>query len=204
MTNNWIGRLAKLYAEQSTSASQAWQLAEWFVSGLAGHWLYLVAGNHDLWSGSGDPIKWITRRADALYKASECRLELQLPNGQRPRINARHDFVGHSMWNPAHGPMKALHLGVRDHVAVCGDRHVSAYSVLKCPESGITMHAIRVATYKIFDRYAQERGGPKEQIVEARDGVPVAAPSCAICIPRLPSPARTTTFSVLALNPNYF
>ena len=30
-TNNWVGRLARLYAEQSTSAAQAWKLAEWFI-----------------------------------------------------------------------------------------------------------------------------------------------------------------------------
>jgi hypothetical protein len=158
LTNNWIGRLARLYAEQSTSAKQAWQLAEWYVQQLRGKWLYLIGGNHDAWSGQGDPLKWITRQNDALYKASECRLELRLPNGQKPRINARHDFSGHSMWNPAHGPMKALTMGVRDHVAIAGHKHESAYSLLKCPETGITMHAIKVSTYKTFDRYAKERG----------------------------------------------
>ena len=31
-TNNWTGRLARLYGEQSTSAAQSWKLAEWFVN----------------------------------------------------------------------------------------------------------------------------------------------------------------------------
>lgn len=158
MSNNWIGRLARLYAEQSTSAKQAWRLVEWFVASNGGKWLYLVGGNHDLWSGAGDPVQWITRQQDALYRASECRISLQFPNGQVCRVNARHDFAGGSMWNPAHGPMKALTLGVRDHVAICGHKHESAYGVLKDPDSGITMHAIRVASYKVYDRFAQEKG----------------------------------------------
>jgi hypothetical protein len=31
-TNNWTGRLARLYADQSTSAAQAWRIAEWLVN----------------------------------------------------------------------------------------------------------------------------------------------------------------------------
>jgi biotin operon repressor len=158
MTNNWVGRLARLYADQSTTAKQAWTLAEWLVKSMDGHWLYLVGGNHDAWSGAGDPLIWITRQAGALYKASECRMELQFPNGKTCRVNARHDFAGGSMWNPAHAPMKALTMGVRDHVAICGHKHESAMGVLKCPATGIVMHAIRVASYKVFDRFAMEKG----------------------------------------------
>lgn len=158
MSNNWVGRLARLYADQSTSAKQAWALVEWFINLNRGKWLYMVGGNHDAWSGAGDPLNWITRQNDALYKASECRLEMQMPGGRQVRINARHDFAGGSQWNPAHGPMKALTMGVRDHVAICGHKHESAYGVLKCPTSGITMHAIRVASYKTYDRYAKDKG----------------------------------------------
>jgi hypothetical protein len=155
-TNNWVGRLARLYAEQSTSAPQAWQLAEWFV-GLC-PWLYMIGGNHDLWSGAGDPMKWIARQNNALYKSSEARIALKFPNKAVVRVNARHDFAGSSIWNPAHGPMKAVQMGVRDHIAIAGHKHESAYGVLKDPDSGITMHAVKVASYKVFDRYAKERG----------------------------------------------
>ena len=53
ITNNWIGRLAHLYSQQSTTACEAWRLAEWFI-GEVRDWLYLVGGNHDAWSGAGD------------------------------------------------------------------------------------------------------------------------------------------------------
>jgi len=155
-TNNWVGRLAKLYGEQATSAAQAWRLAEWFVNRC--NWLYMIGGNHDLWSGSGDPLRWIAKQQDALYKSSEARLALRFPNGLEVRINARHDHSGSSIWNPAHGPMKAALMGTRDHLYVAGHKHESAYSVLKDAISGITMHACKVASYKIYDRYAKERG----------------------------------------------
>ena len=154
--NNWTGRLARLYGEQATSAAQAWRLAEWFVGRC--DWLYMIGGNHDLWSGAGDPLKWIAKQQNALYKSSEARIALRFPNGQEVRVNARHDHVGSSIWNPAHGPMKAAIMGTRDHLYVAGHKHESAYSVLKDPISGITMHALKVSSYKIYDRFAKERG----------------------------------------------
>ena len=155
-TNNWVGRLARLYADQSTSAAQAWRLAEWFVGRC--DWLYMIGGNHDLWSGSGDPLKWIAKQHNTLYRASEARIALKFPNGLQVRVNARHDHAGSSIWNPAHGPMKAAMLGTRDHIYVAGHKHESAYSVLKDPIEGITMHALKVASYKVYDRYAKDKG----------------------------------------------
>lgn len=156
LTNNWIGRLARLYAEQGTSAKHAWALAEWFISEQP--WLYMIAGNHDAWSGEGDPIKWIARQGRALYQSSEVRLELSFPNGNKVRINARHDFAGHSQYNPVHGQTKATMFGVRDHIAVSGHRHASGYGILKDPQSGIVSHLLQIASYKIFDRFARDKG----------------------------------------------
>ena len=155
-TNNWVGRLARLYGEQATSAAQAWKLAEWFVDRC--RWLYMLGGNHDAWSGSGDPLKWIARQQNTMYKSSEARIALKFPNGAEVRVNARHDHAGSSIWNPAHGPMKAAMLGTRDHIYVAGHKHESAYSVLKDPINGITMHLLKVASYKVYDRFAKEKG----------------------------------------------
>ncbi len=155
-TNNWVGRLARLYGEQATSAAQAWKLAEWFVDRC--RWLYMLGGNHDAWSGSGDPLKWIARQQNTMYKSSEARIALKFPNGAEVRVNARHDHAGSSVWNPAHGPMKAAMLGTRDHIYVAGHKHESAYSVLKDPINGITMHLLKVASYKVYDRFAKEKG----------------------------------------------
>lgn len=110
------------------------------------------------WLGAGDPLRWITKQQDALYKAAEARIALRFPNGMEVRVNARHDHSGSSIWNPAHGPMKAAIMGTRDHIYVAGHKHESAYSVLKDAITGITMHAVKVASYKVYDRYAKDRG----------------------------------------------
>lgn len=160
--NNWIGRLGRLYGEQSTSARESWRLTEHFISKVK--WLYLVGGNHDAWSGSGDPLEWIVSQQNALYANSGVRMNLIFPNKKHVRINARHNFAGHSMWNTAHGISKAVHMGFRDHVLTAGHTHVSGYQVLKCPASGLISHALRIASYKEIDRYAVEKGLPDQNV----------------------------------------
>ena len=76
--NNWIGRLQALYGQQSTSAKESWRLTEHFVNQV--EWLYLVAGNHDVWSGDGDPLEFIMREHSGVYEQWGARLNLTFPN----------------------------------------------------------------------------------------------------------------------------
>jgi hypothetical protein len=160
--NNWIGRLARLWGEQSTSARDARVLAEWLLKACP--WLFLVQGNHDCWSGADDPIEWIAAQIHALAQPFQVRMELGFPNGKRVRVNARHDFKGRSLYNAAHGVMRAAKFGWRDHLLVCGHTHVSGYAPLKDPSSGLISHAIRVASYKVFDAHAIASGFDDENI----------------------------------------
>lgn len=157
-SNNWVGRLARLYGQQTTSAAEAWVLVEWLIRAV--RWLYLVGGNHDAWSGAGDPIKWMAAQARVQYEAHGMRLGLTFPNGRVIRVNARHDFTGHSQWNTAHGPAKAVQMGWRDHILTCGHLHTSGYNILRDPATGLISHALRVGSYKTHDRYAEEKGLP--------------------------------------------
>lgn len=156
VTNNWVGRLMRLYADQSTTAAEAWALAEWFVGRC--DWLYLVRGNHDLWSGAGDPLNWITRSRVGVSENVKARLGLQFPNGRDVRVHVRHSFPGHSQWNAAHGVSKAAQMTWKDHILVCGHKHVSALNVNRDAQTGILSHCVQVASYKIHDRYADELG----------------------------------------------
>jgi hypothetical protein len=166
LQNNWIGRLARLWAAQGTSAKQAWQLVEWMCEYI--EWLYMVGGNHDAWSGTGDPLKWIMAQAGTAFDYSGVRLNLKFPNGKCVRVNARHDFSGHSMWNPAHGPFKAIQGGWRDHILTCGHKHTSFLGgPLKDPSTGLLSWAIRCAGYKTFDHYAEEKGLPDQNAFPA-------------------------------------
>lgn len=161
-TNNWVGRLERLYGQQSTSAAEAWALAEWFIREL--DWLIFLDGNHGAWSGAGDPVKWILRGNPGIHGGMSARVNLIFPDRRAVRINARHDFKGTSQWNTAHGPAKAAQMGWRDHVLTCGHLHTSGYNIVKCPATGLLSHAIRVASYKTHDRYADELGLPNQNI----------------------------------------
>lgn len=161
-TNNWIGKLARLYAEQGTTARQAWQLAEWLFTSMP--WLFAIGGNHDLWSGSGDPLQWIARQANVLYQPHGVRIALSLPSGRQVIINARHRWNGRSQWNAAHGVSKAVQLGHHDHIVTAGDLHISGYQVLRDPATRRISHALQIASYKTYDRFAEERGFPDQNV----------------------------------------
>ena len=162
---NWIGRLQALYGQQSTSAKESWRLTEHFVNQV--EWLYLVAGNHDVWSGDGDPLEFIMREHSGIYEQWGARLNLIFPNGKEVRINARHMFKGNSMWNTAHGVAKAAQMGWKDHILTCGHTHVSGYQVLKDAASGLISHALQVASFKIMDSYAEKLGLDDKNIFNA-------------------------------------
>lgn len=167
-TNNWVGRLARLYGEQSTSSEQAWMLAEWMFRLGADKWTILLGGNHDCWSGSGDPLRWIAGSINALYQPTEARLELsQLGTKATIRVNARHDFSGQSQWNPTHAIMKAAQLGIKDHFMVCGHKHISGIAMLKCPDEDLITVCLQLASYKKLDRYAKERAFRDQNISPA-------------------------------------
>jgi len=162
--NNWVGRLARLYGEQGTSAKEALILADWFLRELKGKWAYIIGGNHDTWSGADDPLEWISSQIHALYEPSEARVRLVPPVGEPTTINARHDFKGSSQWNTAHPVMKAAMLGVRDDIFVCGHKHVCGYGVNKSPDDGRISHCLQIGSYKVYDRFAREKGFKDQHI----------------------------------------
>lgn len=156
MTNNWIGRLARLYAHQHTTPAEAMVLLEWFVREI--DWLYLVGGNHDVWSGDADPLRWIAGQAGLNYQWHGARLALNFPNGRSVRVHVRHQWAGNSMWNPAHGPSKAAQRGWRDHILVGGHKHIAGWAMNIDPMSRMISHSIQVGSYKVIDSYAEEKG----------------------------------------------
>ena len=156
LANHWVGRLARLHAHQTTTEAEAWRLVEWLVTSV--DWLYIIGGNHDLWVGDGDPVEWMVRNQSGVYQAHGARINLIFPNKKMVRVNARHDWSGHSQWNSTHGPSKAAQMGIDDHIVISGHRHISGYQIIKQQNSGLISHALRVASYKIYDNYGKQLG----------------------------------------------
>ena len=178
LTNNWIGRLARLYANQVTTAAQSIKLMEWMLDRVPN--LFVVNGNHDCWGNGSDLISFILRSQGTVNNSHGMRLALNFESGKQVRIHARHDFKGHSQYNPVHGHRKEqLWSGNRDHIYVSGHRHTDACSVVPHPD-GTCSWSFIVSGYKVVDDYADENG--------FRDGK--MSPAVAVVINPNASPAE--------------
>jgi transposase len=158
--NNWVGRLSRLYSEQETTAAQAWQLVEWLIEEMDP--LLLIAGNHDMWSGSGDPVQWM-KGPHHLYEKWSARVQLQFKNGVECRIHMAHDMPGHSQWNPLHAQMKAAKFWSTAHLYIAGHRHNWALAQVELPEIDTCPWLARARGYKFFDDYALTKGYDEQQ-----------------------------------------
>ena len=165
LQNNWIGRIAHLWGQQETTAEQSWQLVEWWIHEVK-RWLYLTDGNHDHWSGNGDPLHWITgmQGRRMIHERNEVRIRLNFPNGFQYIIAARHSWPGNSQWNPAHGEFKAALMRVKADLILSGHTHTSLDASLYVEAHDIVTRCARVGSYKVIDRYAVELGLQNKQI----------------------------------------
>jgi hypothetical protein len=158
-TNNWVGRLMGLYANQEVTSRQALTLIEWVLTEIP--WLVTVGGNHDTWNTQkGDVSEVIHRlkKLPGLYENVGARMRVCLPGGAEFTMNVRHDFPGGSQFNPAHALVRQTLFDHRDHILACGHRHTSGYIPIWHNDPARLCHGFRVGTYKDFDHYAKEKG----------------------------------------------
>lgn len=193
-TNNWSDRLVKLYANQDTSASTARKLAQWLMLDSGVRWLIYLLGNHDVW-GDGAAILAQMAKMHGTQKLIchdwEARFELTFPNQRKFRVFAAHDFKGHSMWNPLHGPLKASKMGSDADIYVCGDKHNWGIFSYENAERARTQTMIRVRGYKFMDEYARRLG-----ILEQQNG-------CSILTIFDPKTSRITAFEDVEAGADY-
>ena len=153
--NNWVGRLGRLYGEQDTSHKTAWRLVEWMIQEM--NPLILIGGNHDMWSGAGDPLKWIAEPHTVL-EDWEARIQINFPNGRSCRIHAAHDMPGHSQFNPLHAQGKMAKLKSSADLYISGHRHNWALSQIELVEQEKAVWLARARGYKYHDTYAFVKG----------------------------------------------
>ena len=180
LQNGWIGRLARLYGDQTTSARDAWRLVDWMVGEIRHRLLFMVLGNHDLWAGVGDPLQWMLKHAPGVMEAHGVRLALTHPCGAVTRVHARHNFPGTSIYNANHGPKREALMGFRDHIIVAGHLHIGADEGFVNPD-GIVSQILRISGYKKADSYARQLGLKK---------MPIHPSALVIIDPRKPETSR--------------
>jgi hypothetical protein len=158
-TNNWTGRLARLYAEQPTGSKEAWTLAEWVLTRPI--WMLLLRGNHDMWSGAGDPMRWIVD--GAVLQDWQARFEVACSDIIW-RVHAAHDFPGTSMWNRLHAPLKRAKMSGHDaDLYIAGHRHNWGLAEEQDEHSGRVAWLARAKGYKALDSYAANLGHGQAQ-----------------------------------------
>lgn len=156
ITNNWAGKLQRLYAEQDVTRSQAWKLASWFFQSVP--WLIIIKGNHDLWSsayGQGDPLDWMSRGA-ALLEDWQAKFEVATPSGHAVKVWAAHDFKGTSIYNPIHGPMRAQKFSAGEADIYCAghQHHWELFAGEDALKSQRPYWIARARGYKQLDEHA--------------------------------------------------
>jgi hypothetical protein len=187
LTDNWVGRLVRLYADQEMSKKQAWKLAKYLLKDCDIKWLCHILGNHDAWNDGPYLIK-ANARPTVPVEDWQSRFQLVYPNGSRVRIHAAHDFPGSSIWNKMHGPQKASMLLEEADIFACGHKHEWAVNQSENAQRGFIYHLIRARGYKFIDSYADQLGYPSQKF---------GASITAVIDPSIEGPRRINCFADL-------
>lgn len=161
-TNNWSGRLIRLYANQDSSVKTARKLASYFMLEAGIQWIVWLLGNHDQWGDGSTILAQMGSTQGIVCHDWEARFSVVFPNGRACRIWAAHDFKGHSQWNPLHGPMKIAQMGEEADLYVAGHKHHWARMQWENANRGMTPLVLRVRGYKCLDEHARRLGFPEQ------------------------------------------
>jgi hypothetical protein len=156
-TNNWAGRLARLYADQETSRRTARRLAKWFLCESGIEWLVWLMGNHDEWESGAEILRGMNGRG-IVMQDWDARFRFVFPGAKDIRVHAAHDFKGHSFWNVVHGPAKFAKLETDAELLVCGHKHDWGISQFEMAGRHRVATVLRCRGYKWHDHYARVHG----------------------------------------------
>ena len=158
-TNNWVGRLTRLYADEDISRATERRLAKWFLAECGITWLTWLMGNHDEWEHGAEILRLMDIHNRVPMHDWEAKFEIVFAGRHKVRVHAAHDFPGHSMWNPTHAPARAPRmLGSDADLYVCGHRHDWGIQQFEIRERERCPVSIRVRGYKKHDPYARRHG----------------------------------------------
>lgn len=157
VSNNWVGRLTKLYANQETSVETARKLIRWLLLESGVPWWMWIHGNHDAWC-EGIPIIEGMNAHNVVMEDWQAKVTLVSPNGHKLRLWAAHNFPGTSQWNKLHGPQKAAQMNDWAHLYVAGHHHNWALHHEEHDHRNFVYWLARCRGYKFMDTYAEHLG----------------------------------------------
>lgn len=185
VTNNWVGRLTRLFAEQNAGQKEARRRIKWLMHGAGVPWAFWLLGNHDAWN-EGDTI--IDLMSDGRLPVFDWEARVEFTSGKEKfRVHVAHDFPGQSMWNIVHGPGRAARMGSLAELYVCGHKHDWGTASFEIAGHDRVVHTARARGYKADDRHALVNG-----FQQSTNGASILT----VFNPRAKSPAgRITTFT---------
>lgn len=176
-SNNWVGRLMRLYADQDTSETTAKRLVEWFMFDSGVTWLCWILGNHDIWNRGSE---FHRRLGVEVVPVVDWHAQFKLahPNGTDVKVDAAHGRKGNSIWNNIHSTLRAAKLSEHADLFVTGHTHNFALEDIEIPERGTSVWLAQLRGYKFMDSHALHHGYPEHQrgasvlaVIDPRKGV---------------------------------
>jgi hypothetical protein len=196
LTDNWVGRLIRLYADQEMSKKQAWKLAKYLIRDAKIKWLCHILGNHDMWNDGPYLIK-ANAHPTVPVEEWQSRFQVVFPNDARIRVHVAHDFPGTSIWNSMHGPKRASMLWEEADIFACGHKHNWEIQEGENANRDYVYWLIRARGYKAIDHYADQRGYGSQKYgssIVAIVDPSSKGPSKIRCIPDLEEAAEYLTW----------
>ena len=180
--NNWVGRLERIYAEQSVTAEEGWQLIDWFMNKLGIRWALWLLGNHDVWN-FGERVFKAMNTDRILMRDWDAKIVLRSDDGDC-RLWARHDFKGTSIYNELHGLKRAAMFTGKADIYAAFHRHTWATMQGEL-DNGERFCLVRARGYKECDDYALKHGFAEQ-----------AGGQSVVCViePQADGPPRVTAF----------
>ncbi len=163
-TDNWVGRLSRLYAHNPTTRTDAIDLAEWLISKSGIKWLAIIRGNHDMWTASrkDDPLHWFRKETPLVDWSLQC--QLQFKNNATVKVHAAHSFKGNSYINPTHGMQRReRESGGEADIYAQGHVHECASLQWENPLNNKMTTFLKARGYKDIDTFADVHGFGTQQ-----------------------------------------
>lgn len=191
--NNWVGGLARLYAEQSQSAADGWEMVEWALLHLGVKWALWLIGNHDAWNGGGRLFDKMNAEK-ILMRDWGAKVVLRSPDDAEVKLWASHNFKGSSIYNELHGLKRASMIDEEADIYAGFHIHTYATAQGEIPDTGRRYTLIRARGYKEVDSHAI-----RHQFGTQRDGQSVVA----VIEPRVGMQPRVKAFENVAEGADY-